>query len=144
MNKEEVFNILYGKETWDIFKKFQEIENSIDNSDYLYQYFDEIKAMLKSDKSAIRVRGFRIICKLAKYDKENKINHSIDLILDELDDLKPTVVRQCLNSLNAIILYKPNLANKIQNKLKLINYSKYKDSMSPLIKKDVDELLKNI
>ena len=30
MNKEEIFNIFYGKETWDIWRKFQEIESTID------------------------------------------------------------------------------------------------------------------
>lgn len=46
MTKEEIFNILYDKEKWDIFKNFKDIESSIDESDYLYQYFDEIKDML--------------------------------------------------------------------------------------------------
>ena len=43
MNKEEIFNIFYGKETWDIWRKFQEIESSIDESEFLYKYFDDIK-----------------------------------------------------------------------------------------------------
>ena len=43
MNKEEIFNILYGKETWDIWRGFQEIESSIDKSEMLYEYFDDIK-----------------------------------------------------------------------------------------------------
>lgn len=45
MNKEEIFNIFYGKETWDIWRKFQEIESSIDESEFLYKYFDDIKKM---------------------------------------------------------------------------------------------------
>ena len=43
MNKEEILNILYGKETWDIWRNFQEIESSIDKSEMLYEYFDDIK-----------------------------------------------------------------------------------------------------
>ena len=43
MSKEEIFNIFYGKETWDIWRKFQEIESSIDESEFLYKYFDDIK-----------------------------------------------------------------------------------------------------
>ena len=43
MNKEEIFNIFYGKETWNIWRKFQEIESSIDESEFLYKYFDDIK-----------------------------------------------------------------------------------------------------
>ena len=43
MNKEEIFNIFYCKETWDIWRKFQEIESSIDESEFLYKYFDDIE-----------------------------------------------------------------------------------------------------
>ena len=53
MNKEEIFNILYGKETWDIWRKFQEIESSIDESKLLYGYFDDIEKMLFDEKSYI-------------------------------------------------------------------------------------------
>ena len=51
MSKEEIFNIFYGKETWDIWRKFQEIESSIDESKLLYEYFDDIKKMLLDEKS---------------------------------------------------------------------------------------------
>ena len=43
MNKEEIFNIFYGKQTWDIWRNFEEIESSIDESEMLYEYFDDIK-----------------------------------------------------------------------------------------------------
>lgn len=54
MNKEEIFNILYGKETWDIWRKFQEIEGSIDESKLLYKYLDDIGKMLLDEKSYIK------------------------------------------------------------------------------------------
>lgn len=54
MNKEEIFNILYGKETWDIWRKFQEIESSIDESKLLYEYLDDIGKMLLDEKSYIK------------------------------------------------------------------------------------------
>ena len=129
---------------WDIWNKFQEIENSIDDSDLLYRYFDEIKNMLYNEKSYIKMRGCRIICKLSKWDKDNKINNIIDDLLQVLDDEKPTIVRLCLSSLNNLLLHKIDLSNKIENKLKNIDLSKYKDSMRPLIKKDIDYLLERI
>ena len=89
MNKEEIFNIFYGKETWDIWRKFQEIEGSIDESKLLYEYLDDIGKMLLDEKSYIKMRGFRIICKLSKWDKKNKINNIIDSLLQVLDDEKP-------------------------------------------------------
>ena len=144
MNKEEIFNIFYGKETWDIWRKFQEIESSIDESKLLYEFFDDIKKMLLDEKSYIKMRGFRIICKLSKWDKDNKINNIIDILLQVLDDEKPTIVRQCLSSLNNLLLYKIDLSEKVENKLKKLDLSKYKDTMKPLIKKDIDFILKQL
>ena len=144
MNKEEIFNIFYGKETWDIWRKFQEIESSIDESKLLYEFFDDIKKMLLDEKSYIKMRGFRIICKLSKWDNDNKINNIIDILLQVLDDEKPTIVRQCLSSLNNLLLYKIELSEKVENKLKKLDLSKYKDTMKPLIKKDIDFILKQL
>ena len=144
MNKEEIFSIFYGKETWDIWRKFQEIESSIDESEMLYEYFDDIKKMLLDEKSYIKMRGFRIICKLSKWDKDNKINNIRDSLLQVLDDEKPTIVRLCLSSLNNLLLYKIDLSEKVENKLKNMNLLKYKDSMQPLIKKDIDCILKQL
>ena len=144
MNKKEIFNIFYGKETWDIWKKFQEIESSIDESKLLYEYFDDIKNMLLDEKSHIKMWGFRIICKLSKWDKDNKIKNIIDILLQVLDDEKPTIVRLCLSSLNDLLLYKIDLKEKVENKLKSMDLSKYKDSMKPLIQKDIDCILSQL
>ena len=90
------------------------------------------------------MRGFRIICKLSKWDNDNKINNIIDILLQVLDDEKPTIVRQCLSSLNNLLLYKIDLSEKVENKLKKLDLSKYKDTMKPLIKKDIDFILKQL
>ena len=80
------------------------------------------------------MRGFRIICKLSKWDKNNKINNIIDSLLQVLDDEKPTIVRLCLSSLNNLLLYKIDLSEKVESKLKNMDLSKYKDSMYTAIK----------
>lgn len=144
MNKEEIFNIFYDKEKWNIWQKFRDIENSIEESDELYKYFDDVKTMLLDDKPYIKMRGFRIICKLSKWDKGNKINDIIDILLQVLNDEKPTVVRMCLESINNLLLYKTELSDKVEIKLKNMDLSKYKESMSPLIKKDIDYILEHL
>ena len=100
--------------------------------------------MLNNDKTFIRVRGFRLICSLAKWDTDNKINKNIDKILNELDDEKETSVRQCLQKINLILMYKPELEEKIENKIRTIDLSKYKDSMQSLIKKDIDYIIEHL
>ena len=141
MNKDEIFEILYGKEKVDIYKKFQELEKEANNSSKLYEHFDSIKCMLLDDRSYIKLRGFRIICALSKCDKDNKIDESLDLLLNVLYDDKPTIVRQCMQCLPILIKNKANLSEKIKTGVKKIDYMKYKDSMSPLIKKDIENIL---
>jgi len=97
--------------------------------------------MLNDERTFIRVRGFRLICCLAKWDTENKINDNIDIILKELEDEKGTSVRQCLEKLNQILIYKNELTNIIASKLRNLELSKYKESMQSLIKKDLEHIL---
>jgi hypothetical protein len=62
-------------------------------------------------------------------------------MLAMLHDDKPIVVRQCLAALHEVVLYRPELSDAIKAEIEAIDLSKYKDSMSPLIKKDMGELL---
>lgn len=140
----EKINLLYDKDDKIAYKILLELENEVTESNELYNYFDELLNMLKNENTFVRVRAFRLICALAKWDCDNKINNSIDLILSELDDNTSTSVRQCLNKLNLILMYKIELTDKVSNKLKQLDLSKYKESMQSLIKRDIDSILKNI
>lgn len=81
-------------------------------------------------------------CAQAQWDSKNKLEQHIDKLLTILDDDKPTVVRQCLSASHTVILYKSDLCGKIEEKLRTLNLEKYKDSMRPLIEKDIEELRK--
>ena len=85
-----------------------------------------------------------LICAQARWDNEEKIKSVFEKMVPLLNDPKPTVVRQCLASLHEVVLYRPEMHAQITSAVKKIDLSKYKDSMSPLIKKDADELLKII
>ena len=73
-----------------------------------------------------------------------KINNNIDIILKELEDEKGTSVRQCLEKLNLILMYKIELTDIVESKLRSLNLSKYKESMQSLIKKDINYILKHL
>lgn len=141
--KEEIIK-LYSVDNNENYKILLDLEIITTESNELYSYFDELISMLSNEKSFVRVRGFRLICALAKWDKENKINNNIDVILNELDDDIGTSVRQCLSKINLILIYKPELSDKIEEKLKSINISKHKETMQSLIKKDMDNILNNL
>ena len=135
---------LYDKDNKVAYNNLLYLELETTGSNEIYNYFDELLGMLKNEKSFVRVRAFRLICALAKWDIENKIEDNIDLILNELDDDTSTSVRQCLDKLNILLLYKPELSNQVEKKLKQLNISKYKESMQSLIKRDIESILKNI
>ena len=117
-----------------------QLESRSAETDELYAYFEDFVGLMKGKSSYVRTRGFRLICAQAQWDHENKIERNIDVLLSMLDDEKPTAIRQCLAALHNIVLYKPDLSETIEAKLDHLDLSKYKDSMSPLIQKDIDEL----
>ena len=136
--------ILLDKDDKVAYKTLIELEKELSESNNFYNYFNEFLNMLTNDKTFVRVRGFRLICACAKWDSNNKINNNIDLILNELDDDTSTSVRQCLDKVNLMLLYKPELSTIIELKLKQLDLSKYKESMQSLIKKDIDLIIKRI
>lgn len=141
--KEKIKN-LYNEDNDIAYKTLLELETMTTESNELYNYFNEFLKMLSNEKTFIRVRGFRLICSLAKWDNENKINKNIDIILKELEDEKGTSVRQCLEKLNLILMYKIELTDIIENKIRNLELSKYKESMQSLIKKDIDCILEHL
>ena len=141
--KEKIKN-LYNEDNKSAYKTLLELETITTESNELYNYFNEFLKMLNNEKTFIRVRGFRLICSLAKWDNENKINKNIDIILKELEDEKGTSVRQCLEKLNLILMHKIELTDIIENKVRNLELSKYKESMQFLIKKDIDYILKHL
>lgn len=132
---------LYNEDNINAYKTLLELETITTESNELYSYFNSLLEMLNDEKTFIRVRGFRLICCLAKWDTENKINDNIDIILKELEDAKGTSVRQCLEKINLILIYKIELTDIITSKLRSLDLSKYKESMQSLIKKDLKHIV---
>ena len=71
---------------------------------------------------------------------EGWLERHLDELLAELDDGKATAVRQCLAALHPVALFQPELRPRIREKLDRLDLSKYKDSMIPLLLKDMNEL----
>ena len=100
--------------------------------------------MIGSENYGVRVRGFRLFCRQAKWDKDNVIDENIDAALQILKDDKPTAVRQALAALADVVRFKPDLRETVRSAVSDINYLRYKDTMHSLIAKDIQELLELI
>ena len=141
MQIEQRMQLLWGEDEKEAYEQLLELEKISETSEEVYSYFDDFIEMLKNEKSYIRIRGFRLICKNAKWDEENRINRQIGKILEELEDEKPTAVRQCLQAIKELIENKKECNDLIKEKLLKINYARYKESMQSLIFKDVEKAL---
>lgn len=144
MEIEHFLSLLSDRDTSVAFKALKELEYLSENSSVLYPYINKFILMVNSDKYVIRVRGFRLLCKQAKWDTDNIIDKNLDTALNILNDEKPTAVRQALTALLEVVPYKKNLCEKIRQRLLEIDYLRYKDTMHNLIAKDIETLLKKI
>jgi len=134
--------LLYDKGTSVSYANLLELEEISERDNTLYAYLNEFIAMLKNEKYVIRVRGFRLLCKQAKWDIDDKINEVIIEILFAVNDEKPTAVRQALQYLTYIVLNKRELVSIIKEAVLSIDCSRFKDTMRPLIEKDIQTLIK--
>lgn len=130
-----------NKEAYEYLKELE--EKSMSSSE-IYPYFDNFVEMLKSDNSYIRTRGILLISANTKWDVDNKIDRIIDKFLESITDEKPITARQCIKALPIIIKYKPCLKDCIVNALHNADLSIYKESMQPLILKDIQQTLNEI
>ena len=111
-------------------------------SDKYLPMIPQFADMLEDKSSYVRARGFILICNQARWAKDGQIADVFDRMRVLLYDSKPTLVRQCLLALHEVVLYRSEMAEMIIDAVNHIDVSKYKESMSPLIKKDIDELMK--
>ena len=107
------------------------------------RYLDMIPAfagMLQDSSSYVRTRGFVLICNQARWASDGQMDAALDKMLPLLNDPKPTVVRQCLKALHELARFRPELSARIMQALDGVDLRKYKDSMSPLVEKDIHDL----
>ena len=120
----------------------KEIRETSSVSDAYYSYFEDFASLLTAKSSYVRSRGFLLCCAQARWDTEGKLETSLPTMVTLLYDEKPTVVRQCLAALHGVVLFRPELSGKLCEAVKKIDLTRYQNTMAPLIKKDVDALLK--
>lgn len=122
----------------------KQLQSESEQSNAVYQYFDNFVRMVENDNSYIRTRGLILISANAKWDTDNKIDEIIDDYLKHILDEKPITARQCIKSLPNIAKYKPDLAECICAALQKADTGVYESSMQSLVYKDIVAALKKI
>jgi hypothetical protein len=111
-------------------------------TDEWYEYFDDFALLLDHPKSLVRNRVLYILAANAQWDEENRFDSIISDFLTHITDEKPITARQCIKALAQIGLAKPQYIPRILSCFQGAELSKYKDSMRPLIEKDMEETKK--
>ena len=106
-------------------------------TDIWYKYFDDFASLLNYPKSLVRNRVLYILAAIARWDGENRFDLILPDFLAHITDEKPITARQCIKSLAQVGLANPQYIPIILSHLHCADLSKYKDSMRPLIEKDI-------
>lgn len=108
-------------------------------TDEWYEYFYDFASLLDHPKSLVRNRVLNILAANAQWDEENRFDSIISDFLKHITDEKPITARQCIKALAQVGLAKPQYIEMILSSFQSADLSKYKDSMRPLIEKDIAE-----
>ena len=135
---------LLNKDDIKAYTVFKETVDKCNESNEYYQYFDEFLSFLDNKSAFVRVRGFILCFKETKWDTDGKLDIALDKLLMIFKDDKPSVVRQSINGLIDMpdVLSKYHV--KISQALDMIELDKYKDTVKPLIVKDIERLLEEL
>ena len=106
-------------------------------TDAWYEYFGSFASLLNHPKSLVRNRVLRILAANAQWDEENRFDFIIDDYITHITDEKPITARQCVKALAQIGMAKPQYIPKIIACFRNADLAKYKDSMRPLIERDM-------
>ena len=137
---EEILRKLTDKDDKTAYEFAKQLSVESTESDRYLAMIPMFAELLQDKSSYVRTRAFILICNQARWANDGQLVAVFDQMCLLLNEPKPTVVRQCLSALREVDLFRPELFDKIENALTEIDVSKYKDSMSSLILKDVDEL----
>lgn len=111
-------------------------------TDEWYEYFDDVASLLDHPKSLVRNRVLHILAANAQWDAENRFDAILSDFLTHITDEKPITARQCVKALAQVGLAKPQYIPRILSCFQEADLSKYKDSMRPLIERDMTETKK--
>lgn len=137
---DSIISLITAKDDKEAYENIKEIAAMSANSPEFYQYFEDFASLLGDEKSYVRTRAFILCCSQARWDSEGKIKEVFPKMELLFNDPKATVVRQCLSAIKEVVLFRAELDDDIKKALAKIDLSQYKDSMSPLIEKDIKEV----
>ena len=137
MELAEKIDLLTGKDPYAGYDACVELLEASRRSPAVYAYFDRFAEMMDHKNSYARTRALLLIAANARWDASGKIDALLDGYLAHILDEKPITSRQCVQALPELAEFKPELKERILRALGTADLSQYKDTMRPLIAKDI-------
>ena len=140
MMKETMLAALTGKNDKYACELAGKIVEESRESEEWYDYFQDFVPLLRHPKSLVRNRALTILASNAQWDTENRFDQLLSEYLSHITDEKPITARVCIQTLPELAQAKPQYIPAILRTLEEAELSKYKDSMRPLIEKDIQKV----
>ena len=134
---QEIISTLTAKDDQYACAMADKIISESQDSDKWYEYFDIFSSLLNHPKSLVRNRVLNILASNAQWDDANRFDMILDDYLAHVTDEKPITARQCIKALEQVGKAKPQYIPRIIACFRSADLSKYKESMRPLIEKDM-------
>jgi len=144
MELEEKIDLLTGKDSYAGYDACLELLEESRRSPEVYGYLDRLAEMMDHKSSYARTRALLLIAANARWDAAGKIDALLGGYLAHILDEKPITSRQCVQALPELAAFKPELKERILRALKTADLSQYKDTMRPLIEKDIAAAVEQI
>lgn len=122
----------------------EKIISESQETDEWYVYFDDFASLLNHPKSLVRNRVINIIAANVQWDDEKRFDLIITDFLSHITDEKPITARQCIKALAQVGQAKHEYIPEILAALHSADLSHYKDSMRPLIEKDIQQTIESL
>ena len=137
--KDEIAAMLTAKDDKYACALADKIISGSQETDEWYEYFDDFASLLDHPKSLVRNRVLHILAANAQWDEGNRFDAILSDFLTHITDEKPITARQCVKALAQVGLARSQYIPQILSALHHADLSKYKDSMRPLIERDMEE-----
>ena len=104
-------------------------------------YLADFAALLRHKNSLVRNRAISLLAANARWASAEAFEALMDEFFRHVTDEKPITARQCIQALPEIAAAQPRLIPRIRRTLEHADLSRYRDSMQPLILKDITAVL---
>lgn len=123
------------------YQSFLLLQNRSTFCDDVYPFWDTFCDKLKSDNSYQRSIGAMLLAENVRWDQQDRINDTIFEFIKLLKDDKPITIRQCIQSLGNVALFKPGLNSIIADCLISFDIMAIKETMRKSILLDIINVL---